>query len=137
MKNNNLKGAKLTGAKLTGANLYQTNLSGADGELIEYRKGKILTESMLGYKTCKYGVIVTLEIARGAIVFSVSGSVCRTNRAKVVAIEGADRAISIHKYMSYYVGDDFTVYDFNCEYNNECTKGIHFFVNREDAESYY
>ena len=81
-------------------------------------------------------VIVTLKIPRGAIVFSINGSKCRTNRAKVIAIEGADRAYSTYKYMSYYVGDEFNVYNFNCEYNTECGAGIHFFMTREEAFNY-
>jgi hypothetical protein len=38
--------------------------------------------------------------------------------------------------MSYYVGDEITIYDFNCEYNMECAEGIHFFMTREEAENY-
>ena len=128
--------ADLCGANLRGANLRDADLSGAKGDLIEYRRGKILTETIKGYKRCKYGVIVTLEIPRGAIVFSINGNKCRTNKAKVVEIDGADRAYSTRNYMSYYVGDEFTIYNFNCEYNKECSQGIHFFMTREEAENY-
>lgn len=131
-----LREADLTGVDLVGANLADTRLYGAKGSLIEYRKGKILTEDIIGYKKCRCGVIVTLCIPRGAIVFSINGHKCRTNKAKVVAIDGGTRAISVHKYMSYYVGDEFTIYNFNCEYNIECGEGIHFFMNRKDAELY-
>jgi hypothetical protein len=147
LTNANLANANLTNANLIGANLDKTNLIGANlmdarlddakGSLIEYRKGKILTEDIIGYKKCKDGVIVTLRIPRGAIVFSINGYKCRTNKAKVVAIDGATRAISRYKYMSYYVGDEFTIYNFDCEYNVECGTGIHFFMNREDAIAYY
>lgn len=87
-------------------------------------------------KKCRGGVIVKLLIPRGAIVFSINGRKCRTNKAKVFEIEGATKAISQHKYMSYYVGDEFTVYDFNCEYNVECAPGIHFFMTREKVMNY-
>ena len=137
----NLYEANLHRANLYEANLYEANLRGADlrgakGNLIEYRKGKVLTDKIIGYKKCEKDVIVTLEIPRGAIVFSISGSKCRTNKAKVIAIDGTDRAISTYKYMSYYVGDEFTVYNFNCEYSEECAQGIHFFMTREEAENY-
>ena len=132
----NLRGANLSGADLRYANLRGANLSGAKGALIEFRKGKMLTEDIIGYKKCRGGVIVKLLIPRGAIVFSINGSKCRTNKAKVLEIEGATRAISQHKYMSYYVGDEFTVYDFNCEYNVECASGIHFFMTKEEAVNY-
>lgn len=121
---------------LIGANLAGAKLNGAKGSLIEYRKGKMLTEDIVGYKKCCDGVIVTLRIPRGAIVFSINGYKCRTNKAKVIAIDGVTRAISRYKYMSYYVGDEFTIYDFNCEYNIECSTGIHFFMNKKDAELY-
>lgn len=141
-----LDGAKLCGANLCGANLCNANLCNADldctnlynakGNDIEYRKGRILTESIIGYKKCKDNIIVTLEIPRGAIVFSINGNKCRTNKVKVISIDGADRAYSTYYYMSYYVGDEFTIYDFDCEYNGECGEGIHFFMTREEAEKY-
>ena len=146
-----LYGANLYGANLYGANLYGANLYGADlrdadlrgadlrrakGKLIEYRRGKILTEDIIGYKKCRHDVIVTLLIPRGAIVYSINGNKCRTNRAKVIGIDGADRAYSKYNGMSYYVGDEFTIYNFNCEYNEDCGAGIHFFVTREDAKNY-
>ena len=102
----------------------------------QYMKGKILTEPIIGYKKCKNDIIVKLEIPRGAIVFSINGKKCRTNKAKVVEIIGANRAISTFTYMSYYVGDEFTIYDFNCQYNNECSSGIHFFTTLMEAVIY-
>ena len=121
---------------LRGADLYGANLRGAKGKLIEYRRGKILTEDIIGYKKCRHDVIITLLIPRGAIVYSINGNKCRTNRAKVIGIDGADRAYSKYNGMSYYVGDEFTIYNFNCEYNEDCGAGIHFFMSKEEAENY-
>ena len=132
----NLSHANLSYADLSDANLSRANLSGAKGTLIEFRKGKMLTEDIIGYKKCRGDVIVKLLIPRGAIVFSINGRKFRTNKAKVLEIEGATKAISEYKYMSYYVGDEFTVYDFNCEYNVECAPGIHFFKTKEEAVRY-
>ncbi len=167
--NANLNGAKLTGANLgyanlanaelfttdlsdvilSGANLTDTKLICTKGALLEYREGKILTEDIIGYKKCynnrRQGVIVTLSIPKGAIVFSINGNKCRTNKAKVIAIDNdTDRAFSTYrkdyyspsKYLSYYVGDEITVYNFNCKYNVECGSGIHFFMTKEEAEFY-
>ena len=131
-----LRGANLYGANLYGTNLYGANLYGANGNLIQYRKGKILTESIIGYKKCKNNIIITLEIPRGAVVFSINGDKCRTNKARVIAIDGADRAYSFFNNTSYYIGDEFIIYNFDCEYNNECASGIHFFVNKERAIEY-
>lgn len=131
-----LRYAKLGGADLINANLGGADLTGAKGDLIEYRTGKVLTDDIIGFKKCKNDVIVKLLIPRGAIVFSINGNKCRTNKAKVLEIEGADRAISNYKYMSYYVGDEITVYNFDCIYNKECSTGIHFFMTREEAVRY-
>ena len=122
--------ANLRFANLRDANLRDANLRGAKWALIDYRMGKILSEDIIGYKKCEDNVIVTLKIPRGSIVFSINGTKCRTNKAKVISIDGADRAFSVFNHMSYYVGDEFTIYDFNCMYNVECTKGIHFFMSK-------
>lgn len=146
LKNADLRHTNLKGAEFNYSNLVNAFLDGAKGNLIEYRKGKILTEDIIGYKICDKGtlgvelaknkVIVTLKIPRGAIVFSINGSKCRTNRAKVIAIKGADRAYSTFNNMSYYVGDEFNIYNFNCEYNTECAEGIHFFMTLGEALNY-
>jgi len=130
-----LRDANLRDANLYGANLYDTNLYGAKGKLIEWRRGKVLTEDIIGYKKCKHGVIVKLLIPRGAIVFSINGDKCRTNKAKVISIDGADRAYSDYNNMSYYVGDEFTIYNFNCQSNVECAEGIHFFMTKEEVKN--
>lgn len=135
LRDADLFGVDLSNVDLRNANLYDIILSGANGNLIEFRRGKILAENLIGYKKCKEGVIVTLEIPRGAIVFSINGNKCRTNKAKVIDIKGANRAYSTYQYMSYYIGDEFTVYNFNCEYNVQCAEGIHFYMSKVDAEN--
>ena len=161
----NLSGADLSGADLSGANLSGANLSGADlryanlryadlsGADLRYanlsgadldeeqliRRGLCLKEPLIGYKKCKDDLIVTLEIPKGAIVFSINNSKCRTNVAKVVEISnGSEIAYSKHdETFAYKVGE--TVYpdDFNCEYCEECADGIHFFRTKKEAEEYY
>lgn len=137
-----LIGTDFTKSKIYNANFnncnfgYDMTIKHADGELTEYRRGKILTEDIIGYKKCQDDVIVTLKIPRGAIVFSINGVKCRTNKAKVIAIDGAKKAISYYRDMSYYVGDEFTIYNFDCIYNHQCGEGIHFFMTREEAERY-
>lgn len=139
----------LCGANLCDANLYNVSLNGKtyldkanliDANFnyeLDERVGRILTESIIGYKKCSDGIIVTLEIPRGAIVFSINGKKCRTNKVKVIDIDGANRAFAEYNGMSYYVGDEITVYNFDCEYNVECGTGIHFFKTREEAEKYW
>ena len=132
-----LRGAKMIGAELNyadlrGANMIDADLRGAD----KLRKGIKLSEPIIGWKKCKNNVLVKLEIPRGAIVFSINNSKCRTDKAKVLEIIGGDRAYSKHKFFSYYVGDVIEIFDFNCEYNDECAEGIHFFRTKEEAEHY-
>ena len=137
LKGADLRYADLKGAYLKGANLKGANLRGADLDKEEQiRKGVKLSNSITGWKKCKGGVIVKLEIPRGAIVFSINNNKCRTDKAIVKEIIGADRAFSMRKYFSYYVGDKIEVYNFNCEYNIECAEGIHFFRTRNEAENY-
>ena len=137
-----LNSADLSNADLNGANLSGVNLSNVDLSNVkldkeeQIRKGVKLSNSITGWKKCKGGVIVKLEIPRGAIVFSINNHKCRTDKAIVKEIIGADRAFSMHKYFSYYVGDKIEVYNFNCEYNTECAEGIHFFRTRNEAENY-
>ena len=132
-----LRGADLKSADLKGADLDSAYLNSADLDKEEQiRKGIKLSNPITGWKKCKGGVIVKLEIPRGAIVFSINNDKCRTDKAIVKEIFGADRAFSMHKYFSYYVGDKIEVYNFNCEYNTECAEGIHFFRTREEAENY-
>ncbi len=133
----NLRYTDLNGANLRGADLRGVNLSGTYLDKEEQiRKGVKLSNPITGWKKCKNGVIVKLEIPRGAIVFSINNNKCRTDKAIVKEIFGADRAFSMHKYFSYYVGDKIEVYNFNCEYNTECAEGIHFFRTRNEAENY-
>lgn len=128
----NLRYAYLRGIDLSGADLKGVDLNKEE----QIRKGVKLSNSITGWKKCKDGVIVKLEIPRGAIVFSINNDNCRTDKAIVKEIIGSDRAFSIHKYFSYYVGDKIEVYNFNCEYNAECAEGIHFFRTRNEAENY-
>lgn len=137
LTNANLYGANLTNTFLTGSNLIGANFINNKGDLIEYRKGKILTEDIVGYKKCRNDIIVTLQIPKGAIVFSINGNKCRTNKVKVIAIDGAKIACSIFDdAVEYKVGKEIDIQDFNCEYNEECAEGIHFFMTREKAEKY-
>ena len=127
-----LRNANMSYANMRGANICGTNMRSVD----RLRKGIKLSEPIIGWKKCKNDVLVKLEIPRGAIVFSINNKKCRTDKAKVLEIIGADRAYSNHKFFSYYVGDIIEVFNFNCEYNVECADGIHFFKTREEAENY-
>ena len=132
MRYANMIDTNIIEADLRSANMRDTNMRGAD----RLRKGIKLSEPIIGWKKCKNNVLVKLEIPRGAIVFSINNSKCRTDKAKVLEIIGGDRAYSKYNFFSYYVGDIIEIFDFNCQYNVECAEGIHFFRTREEAENY-
>lgn len=144
----NLNYANLIGTDLHYTNLYQANLNGAN---LTYAKNIPFisfacpdTGSFIGYK--KAGkFIIKLEIPADAKRCSATGRKCRCNKAKVLSIQYIDEDIpcdrkeiaSDHdKNFIYRVGE--TVEEPNFDENrwNECTKGIHFFINRQEAVEY-
>ena len=128
-----LYGANLSEANLSGANLYNANLSGAD----RFRLGKILTEPLTGYKKTKEGVVITVEIPAGAIVFCINGSKCRANKAKITDMDGHEVLHSQYdNNFEYRLGQEIEIKDFNLMYNVECSSGFHFFRTRKEAEEY-
>lgn len=125
--------ANLRGANLGGANLYGANL----GREEKFRLGKVLDESLTGYKKTKEGVVITAEIPAGAIVFCINGSKCRTNRAKITDMEGHEVLHSSYdNSFEYRLGQEIEIKDFNLMYNVECASGFHFFRTRKEAEEY-
>ena len=145
----NLYNANLKNANLINANLYNANLENANLENAnlynayldkEIRKGYINKKERIVYKKCN-NKIVELELLKNSIVFSINNKKCRTNRAKVVSIDG-DKTTGLKVESNhdanfvYEVGKIVEVKDFNLMYNVECASGIHFFMNREDAEQY-
>ena len=119
------------------ANLKCANLGGANLEGEDFRLGKILTEPLTGYKKTKEGVVITAEIPKGAIVFCINGSKCRTNLAKITDMAGKELLHSSYDpNFEYRLGQEIEIENFNLMYNVECTSGFHFFRTREEAENY-
>jgi hypothetical protein len=128
----------LSGLNLKFANLSGANLSGADliGEE-KFRLGKILDEPLTGYKKTKEGVVITVEIPAGAVVFCINGSKCRTNRAKIIDMASHEVLHSWYdNSFEYRLGQEINIKDFNLMYNIECARGFHFFRTRKEAEEY-
>ena len=135
----NLRGANLCCADLRGANLRGADLCGADlCDAEKMRLGRILTEPLTGYKKTREGVVITVEIPAGAIVFCINGKKCRTNRAKITDMEGREILHSPYDdSFEYRLCQEIEIKDFNLMYNVECASGFHFFENRVDALNYY
>lgn len=127
---------------MTDADFEYSNLEPAilsDSE--ENRIGIYLKKPMIGYKQCREGIIVTLEIPKGAIVYSINNRKCRTNVAKVIDIDNGLRHLeqAVSRYdrkFIYRKGKMVYPDEFDCRYNVECGGGIHFFRTREEAEEY-
>ena len=74
-------------------------------------------------------------------MFSINNKKCRTNKAKVISINGKIekglKCCSIYndKFI-YEVGKIVEVKDFDLMYNVDCSSGIHFFWTKEEAEDY-
>ena len=151
-----LRGANLMGADLRGANFYKADLRGAnlrganlggadlggaklDWPLVCQEKG-----SFIGYKKCRNNLIVKLEIPEDAYRCSATSKKCRCSKAKVLSITNLDGsestnnvAVSEHdSSFVYRIGETVEVTDFDQNRWNECSTGIHFFMNREDAVKY-
>jgi len=142
----NLYGANLYGADLSETNLYGANLSGADlrGADLEGTsgiKGTYIapeTGSFTAWKKCKNGVIVKLRIPAKARRSNATGRKCRADFVKVLQVFGAEEGLSMHDNGKTVYRKGETVHCGTwCEDRwTECGGGIHFFMTREEAESY-
>ena len=152
----NLRGADLRWANLSKANLYKADLSGADlmgadlrgadlgGAKLDWPLVCQEKGSFIGYKKCRNNLIVKLEIPEDAYRCSATSKKCRCSKAKVLSITNLDGSestsnVAVSKYDSsfvYRIGETVEVTDFDQNRWNECSTGIHFFMNREDAVKY-
>ena len=158
----NLRGVDLTGADLTGVDLTGADLTGADLTRADLTganlRGADLTGAknipfipyacpdfgiFIGYKKAS-GYIVELEIPEDARRLSATSRKCRCDKAKVLRILNYDRTVAdiievrssfVYSFI-YRVGEVVTVDDFDEDRWNECSTGIHFFINFQDAVNY-
>ena len=66
------------------------------------------------------------------------GRKCRAEYAQVLEIIGAETAYSNHdRTFEYKVGEIVRpTQDFNEDFTDECSTGIHFFITKEEAKNY-
>ena len=148
----NLRGANLRGANLSDAYLIGANLRGAYLRGAYLRGAKNIpfipyacpdTGSFIGYKKAN-GYIVELEILSDARRCSATGRKCRCDKAKVLSIQNMDGSVAdITEVASRYncnfvykVGEIVEEPQFNEDRWNECSEGIHFFINRQESVEY-
>lgn len=151
----NFSNACLAGANLKGAYLNHTILINTDLNGIECKgKTKLFPlqcpekGSFIGYKaaTIKRGHlgIIELLIPEDAKRSSATSRKCRCSKAKVLSITSIDGAINytfayshFDENFIYRVGETVEVKDFDENRWVECSTGIHFFITRSEAASYY
>ena len=134
--------ADLHGAYLRGADLSGADLSGAEN--VPYIPYACPDFGMfIGFKKAS-GYIVVLEIPEDAKRLSATGRKCRCNKAKVIEIQNIDGTkANVTKVASdydsdfvYEVGKTVSVDNFCEDRWKECSSGIHFFINRQEAVNY-
>ena len=146
--------ASLNGASLNGANLYRASLNGAnlDGANLYranlYRATNIpfvpfacpSDGAFIGWKKVNNHLIM-LEIPEDARRSSCTSQKCRCDKAKVLGITNlkTNESVSEIKNISYFpavtyvVGEMVYPDSFDDNRWNECSHGIHFFINKQDA----
>ena len=137
-----LIGAYLTGADLTGADLRGADLRGA--KEIPYVPFACPSDgAFIGWKkVC--GNLIKLEIPEDARRCSATSRKCRCDKAKVLSVwnmklEEEVSAVVNHAYGQdtlYKVGEMVYPDSFDEDRWNECSHGIHFFINKQDAIDY-
>ncbi len=151
----NLSGADLSGANLSGANLSGANLSGANlSEACLARaclaRAKNIspfvaaqtsivpeTGAYEGWKKCRAGVIIHLQIPAKATRSNATGRKCRASEAIVLAIHGAAFGVSLHDGVTRYVVGETVTCDTWCSDRwRECAGGIHHYITRIEAEAH-
>ena len=138
----NLKDANLKGSFIDGANIYEAGLNGAKN--IPYIPLACPSEgAFTGWKKVEGKYLVKLQIPEDARRSSATSRKCRCDMAKVLDITSLDGnkhydEVTNNNYNEtiYKVGE--MVYPDSFDENrwNECSHGIHFFVNKEDAIKY-
>ena len=153
LRDANLKGAKISYADLRWADLMGADLSGADLRNANLCCTKNVPDglpmacpeegSFVAWKKVGDNYLIKLEIPEDAKRSSATTKKCRCNKAKVLEItdlftdENVDEVVNANYALCTYTVGEMAYPDwFDNNRWNECSHGIHFFVNRDDAVNY-
>lgn len=161
LRNANLRNANLSYANLSGANLHGAYLGSADFRSANLSNANLLgtknmmyipmacpeEDSFIGFKKAVYAgknYIVKLEISADALRSSATSRKCRCNKAKVLEIQNINGSKAnidvVHSTFDpsfqYKTGQIVEEPKYDNNRFNECSKGIHFFINRQEAVNY-
>ena len=149
----NFHDAIFCGANFHDANFYGANFIGANNinEVISFANIANTAlcmqcpeeGSFIGFKKA-VGGIVKLRVTESAKRSSATTHKCRCSEAEVLEIQNMDGTKSERTSVSskydhnfiYSVGTIVSVSDFNDDRWNECARGIHFFLSRQEAVNY-
>ena len=138
----NLEGANLEGTDLRGANLRDTCLQFANLKNIKFDYRTIGIHpapegDLIGWGK-ENGVIIKLLIPSEAKRSCATTRRHRAEYAKVLRVEGIGYAVveNAHGITIYKPGIIVQCHEWDSNRWNECGGGIHFFLTREEAESY-
>jgi uncharacterized protein YjbI with pentapeptide repeats len=145
----NLISANLSGADLSGADLSGAYLNGADLSNIHINECTMgitnlcpLTGSFIGWKKGTNNTLIKLKITSNAKRSNATTLKCRCSEAKVIAIYDENgstlqETFSIHdNSFKYEVKKIIKITNFDENRWNECSTGIHFFIDKESARQY-
>ena len=137
-----LRNAVLNGEDLVGANIYGANIERAKN--IPYIPLACPSEgAFIGWKKVEWKYLVKIQIPEDARRISATTRKCRCDKALVLDItsldgnEHYDEVVNYNYTTTVYkVGEK--VYPDSFDENRwcECSNGIHFFVNKQDAINY-
>src|SRR5574344_958362 len=146
-----LRNADLRGAYLRGANLRNADLEGADLRGAYLRGAKNVPYiplacpsegPFIGWKKVE-NCIIKLKILENSKRSSATTNKCRCDKAKVLSIteintekELAEITNTKYKPLTYKVREVAVADKFDEDRWNECSNGIHFFINKQEALNY-
>ena len=155
--NANLRNAYLRNASLYNADLRNADLCNADLCYADLRNADLCNAKnvpyfpmvcpeegdFIGWKKAS-DRIIKLHIPEDALRSSSTTRKCRCSKAEVVEIYNFDGTIAEERQVAssrdssfvYEIGKTVEVKDFDTNRWEECTRGIHFFLNRQEAINY-
>ena len=137
-----LRGADLGGADLRDADLRDADLR--DAKEVPYIPFACPSDgAFIGWKKVQ-GKLVKLQIPEDARRCSATTQKCRCDKALVLSITDLDGSNPIEEientaqdhHVTYKVGELALPDSFDEDRWNECSHGIHFFINKQDAIDY-
>ena len=152
LRNADLSYANLGGANLRDADLRNANLDGANLRDADLRDAKNILYiplecpsegSFIGWKKINK-ILIKLEIPEDARRSSATTKKCRCDKAKVLGFYdlnstelNIDKIINNSYNICEYIKGEMVYPDsFDEDRWNECSHGIHFFINKQDAINY-